>query len=153
MISETSNPPSRPRSGLALLVAISLLAGCSTVRSWWPWHHAPPAAEPPVNELVVVAAEGTTPPVLTQTWDRNVLNVDLTGLSGTGELRLRPAEGHGWPIRLEFTVRPGAFARLEVRGEQRVTLSVPTGGATATLHVPQGLYAPATGELLLSYGP
>src|SRR6476619_3486029 len=77
VISETSNPPSRPRTGFVLLVAISLLAGCSTVRSWWPWHHAPPAAEPPVNELVVVAAEGATPHVLTQTWARNVLNVDL----------------------------------------------------------------------------
>ena len=49
-------------------------------------------------------------------------------------------------------MQPGAFAYLEVRGEQRVTLSVPATGDVAVLSVPQGLYAPATTELRLRYG-
>jgi len=150
--SDTSNALSRGAARVALLVAAFTIGGCSHLHGWWPWHHAAPAPEPPVTELVVAAA-GATTPALPQTWDRNALRVDLTGLSGEGELRLRPAEGHGWPIRLEFAVRPGAFARLEVRGEQRVTMTVPVGGNTVVLAVPQGLYAPATSELALHYGP
>jgi hypothetical protein len=91
--------------------------------------------------------------VLPQTWDRNALRVDLTGMTGEGEMKLRLAQGHGWPIRLEFAVRPGSFKHLEVRGEQRVVMSVPDAGAVTVLPVPQGLYAPATAELTLHYGP
>lgn len=87
-----------------------------------------------------------------QTWDRNSLRVSLEGLAGEGELRLTPVQGHGWPIRLEFAVQPGSFQRLEVRGEQRVVLSVPTTGGVAVLPVPQGLYAPTTQALTLHYG-
>jgi hypothetical protein len=151
--SDTSNALSRGAARVALIVAACAIAGCSHLHGWWPWHHSAPAPEPAVNELVVTAAEGATTPALLQTWDRNTLRVDLTGLSGEGQLRLRPAEGHGWPIRLEFAVRPGAFARLEVRGEQRVTMPVPVGGNTVVMPVPQGLYAPATSELTLRYGP
>ena len=153
MNSDTSNALSRGAGRVVLIMAAFAIGGCSHLHGWWPWHHAAPPSEPAVNELVVAAAEGATTPALPQTWDRNALRVDLTGLSGEGELRLRPAEGHGWPIRLEFAVRPGAFARLEVRGEQRVTMAVPVGGNIVVIPVPQGLYAPATGELTLHYGP
>ena len=76
----------------------------------------------------------------------------LSGVCGDGEFRLRPSPGHGWPIRLEFAVRPGAFAHLEISGEQRVILSVPATGSVTVLPVPLGIYAPATGELPLHYG-
>ena len=153
MITDTSNPLRRIAACVALIGLALGLSGCSHMHNLWPWHHAPAAAEPAPNELVVATAQGVTPPVLAQSWHRNALRVELTGLSGAGDLTLRPAAGHGWPIRLEFAVRPGSFKQLEVRGEQRVVLTVPDTGAVAVLAVPQGLYAPATTELALRYGP
>ena len=153
MIKVTSNPLRRAGGPLALLAVAAGLGACSHMHNLWPRHHAPAAPEPATNELVVVAAEGVTPPVLPQTWDRNALRVELTGITGEGELKLRPAQGHGWPIRLEFAVRPGSFKNLDVRGEQRVTMTVPDAGAVTVLSVPQGLYARATKELTLRYGP
>jgi hypothetical protein len=144
----------------AVLIALGLLGGCSHLQrlepSHWnvhmPWHHAPPAPEPPVNELVVESAGGSAAPALTQTWDRNTLRVALDRLSGEGDLTLRPVQGHGWPIRMEFAVQPGSFQRLELHGDQRVILAVPATGGTAVLVVPQGLYASTTTELQLHYG-
>lgn len=145
---------------LAAVMALALLGGCSHVQrlepSHWhvhmPWHHAAPPPEAPVNELVVEAAGGATAPALTQTWDRNTLRVALDRVAGEGELTLRPVQGHGWPIRMEFAVQPGSFQQLEVRGDQRVILAVPATGAVAVLQVPQGLYASTTTELRLRYG-
>lgn len=153
------NLPRPPGAWTALLVVV-LLAGCSHMQRlepshWhahWPWHHAPAAAEPPVNELVVESATGTAAPELLQTWDRNALRVSLDRLAGEGELKLHPVQGHGWPIRLEFAVQPGSFQQLEVRGEQRIVLVVPATGGVAVLPVPQGLYASTTHELTLRYG-
>ena len=152
MISATSIALPRAGPRFTLIVAVALLSACSHVQRLWPWHHAPAAPEPAVNELVVIAADGVTAPVLPQTWDRNTLRVGLNGIAGEGALRLRPAQGHEWPIRLEFAVQPGSFAHLEVRGEQRVIMSVPATGGVTVLSVPQGLYAPATTELTLRYG-
>ena len=135
-----------------LVTGLTLLAGCSHLQAMWPWHQKPPAPEPAVHELVVVTGDNTTAPAITQTWDRNALRVALTGVLGDGELRLRPAPGHAWPIRLEFAVQPGAFTHLEVRGEQRVIMSVPTTGGVAILAVPLGIYAPGTSELTVRYG-
>lgn len=145
------------RAGNALMASLmvaslALLGGCSHLQALWPWHKAPPAPEPIVHELVVEAGEGKAAPTIEQTWDRNALRVVLVGVSGDGEFRLRPARGHDWPIRLEFAVRPGSIGHLEVRGEQRVIMSVPATGSVAILQVPQGTYAPATGELTLRYG-
>ncbi|MBS0388140.1 MAG: hypothetical protein JSR15_06630 [Proteobacteria bacterium] len=142
------------------LCAAALLAGCSHVRklepsNWhahWPWHHAPPAPEPPVVELMVDAAAGASAPELAQAWDRNTLRVSLERLAGNGELTLHPVQGHGWPIRLEFAVQPGSFQQLELRGDQRVILVVPATGGVAVLPVPQGLYSSSTRELTLRYG-
>ncbi len=128
---------------------LGVLAGCAHL----PWHHPPAPAEPVVNELVVEAAAGAVAPGLAQSWDRNTLRVNLTLLAGEGELSLRPLQGHDWPIRMEFAVQPGSFAQLEIRGEQRVILSVAASGAVQTLAVPQGTYAPATKELVIHYGP
>ena len=150
---DTWNPQRRATACLALIAFAAGLGGCSHMQKLWPWHHAPAAPAPATNELVVIAAPDGTAPVLPQTWDRNALRVELTGLAGEGELTLRPAQGHEWPIRLEFAVRPGSFKHLEVRGEQRVVLSVPEAGPVSVLSVPQGLYAPATMELRVHYGP
>ena len=152
-------PPNGParrarRASMAglLVASLVLLGGCSHLQALWPWHKAPPAPEPTVHELVVQPGEGKTAPTLEQTWNRNALRVVLVDVSGDGEFRLRPARGHDWPIRLEFAVRPGSIGHLEVRGEQRVIMSVPATGSVAILQLPQGIYAPATGELTLRYG-
>jgi hypothetical protein len=153
VITDTSNRLRRAGARLVLLALATGLGACSHIQNLWPWHHAPAAPELATNELVVVAAQGVTAPVLAQTWDRNALRVELTSITGEGELKLRPSQGHGWPIRLEFAVRPGSFKHLEVRGEQHLTLTVPDAGPVTVLSVPQGLYAPATTELTLHYGP
>jgi hypothetical protein len=152
VITETWNPQRRAAACLALIALAAGLGGCSHMQKLWPWHHAPATPELATNELVVIAPPGGTAPGLPQTWDRNALRVDLTGMAGEGDLTLRPGQGHEWPIRLEFAVRPGSFKHLEVRGEQRVVLSVPEAGPVSILSVPQGLYAPATMELRLHYG-
>jgi hypothetical protein len=144
-----------------MLIALAALAGCSHVarlgpshwHAHWPWRHAPAPPEPAVEELAAEFPAGATGPALVQSWDRNNLRVSLAALSGEGEFSLRPLPGHGWPIRLEFLVQPGAFAHLEIRGDQRVIMSVPAAGAATVLPVPQGLYAPATAALTLHYGP
>jgi len=156
----TRRRPPRTMIPVAALCAAVLLAGCSHMRKlepshWhahWPWHHGPAAPEPPANELVVDAGAGSSVPQLTQTWDRNTLRVSLEHLAGEGELKLRPVQGHGWPIRLEFAAQPGSFQQLEVRGDQRIVLVVPATGGVAVLPVPAGLYSPMTPELALRYG-
>ena len=145
-------PKARSARFTPILAGLALLCGCSHLQAMWPWHKKPPPPEPIVQELVVVTGDNATAPAISQTWDRNALRVALTGVSGDGELRLRPAQGHGWPIRLEFAVQPGAFAHLEVRGEQRVIMSVPATGGVAILAVPLGIYAPGTSELTVRYG-
>ena len=141
------------RIGVLALLGIGLTAcGHLSLRSHLPWHHVPPPPEPMVSELVVESA-GASAPTLHQSWDRNTLRVDLLGLSGEGDLQLRPLPERGWPIRIEFAVQPGSFAHLEIRGEQRVIFAVAGGGPVTILAVPQGTYAPATQELALHYGP
>lgn len=138
---------------LALVGLGAGLGACSHMQHLWPWHHAPAATPPPAAELLVVPAAGATAPVIPQTWDRNALRVDLTGIAGEGDLRLALAQGHAWPMRLEFAVRPGSFGHLEVHGAQRVIMSVPAYGAVTVLPVPQGAYVATTPELTLHYGP
>jgi hypothetical protein len=142
-----------------VLIPLAALVACSHVArlgpSHWhlPWRHAAPAPEPAVTELQVEFPAGAISSALVQSWNRNNLRVSLTAVSGEGEFSLRPLPGHGWPIRLEFLVQPGAFAHLEIRGEERVILSVPATGAATVLPVPQGTYAPATQALKVHFGP
>jgi hypothetical protein len=146
---------------LAGLAGLVTLGGCSHAgrhepahhHMRWPWHHVAPAPEPPVHELAVESAAPGGAPALPQSWNRNNLRVGLTALTGEGDLVLRPLAGHEWPMRLEFLVQPGAFAHLEIRGEQRVILGVPASGAALVLPVPEGVYAPGTAALSLHYGP
>jgi hypothetical protein len=161
VVAAEPRPKARFRISLGLAILALSLTGCSHLHrphpSNWsahlPWRHAPLGPAPLVNELVVEAAGGSAAPTLPQTWDRNTLRVDMASVAGEGELLLRPLQGHDWPIRLEFGVRPGSFAHLEIRGEQRVILTVAASGLVSTVSVPQGTYAPATKELIVHYGP
>jgi hypothetical protein len=138
-----------------LLVALVLLGACAHVKAlspahWsMPWKHAAPPPAETVHELTVPGSDTD----LAQAWDRNTLRVDLSGYTGEGGLNLQRAAGHDWPIRMAFTVRPGGFNHLEVRGDQRIVLTVPADGATTVLNLPPGLYNQGTAELQLHYGP
>lgn len=161
MIEATPNARWRVAARTGLSAALVLLGACSHVQglkpsNWhahWPWHHDPAAPPPTVNELVIESSAAAAAPVLAQTWDRNTLRVSLNTIAGEGEFVMRPVRGHGWPIRLEFAVQPGAFGHLELRGDQRVILTVPATGSETVLPVPQDIYAPTTTDLTLRYGP
>ena len=142
--------PARVGLRLATLAVTIMLGACAHL---WPWGRAAAGPPPMVTELVAEAVEGGAGVSLPQTWNRNTLRVALNGVAGEGEVKLRPLEGHDWPIRLEFAVQPGAFAHLELRGEQRVILNVPTSGAMTLLPLPLGVIAPNTKMLTLRYGP
>jgi hypothetical protein len=139
----------------SLLLALGLLGACAHVRSlspshWpMPWKKAPPPPAETVHELTVPGSDTDLP----QAWDRNTLRVDLSGYTGEGGINLQRAAGHDWPIRMAFTVRPGGFNHLELRGDQRIVLTVPADGQTTVLNVPPGIYNQGTNSLELHYGP
>jgi hypothetical protein len=146
-----TNDPCRHRigGGALLLAALSMcLAGCA----WhWPWKRRAAAPPPAVNE-VRIAADGALTAPISQYWDRNTLLIDLSGLAGAGAATMTPISGRGgWPVRLEFRVRPGSMAQLEVVGAQRVVLEIPTAGAPVLLKLPAGAYGADTPQISLRW--
>jgi hypothetical protein len=142
----------------ALVVLAATLAGCSHLHvphphaaRLWPFHHK--AATPPeaVNELVADTPDGSPAPGLSQYWDRNTLLIDLSAAAGEGSVRLRPAAGTSWPIRLEFRVQPGSIARLQIQGAQRVTYAVPAAGSPVLLKLDPGVYTTRTAALVIEW--
>lgn len=155
-----------PMPAVRLLPAAALLlatlAGCSHLHvphpnlhaaRLWPFHHKAAAAPAAVNELVAEAAEGVSTVSMGQYWDRNTLLVDLTAASGEGRVRLRPAAGASWPVRLGFRVQSGSVARLEVEGAQRVTYLVPATGGQVVLKLDPGVYTARTAALTVAWHP
>lgn len=133
----------------ALALHLCLLAACSHLHS--PWHRAPPPPPVPVHEVDLSGAGAASFP---QYWKRNTLLVDLSAVSGSGSLTIKPVEGTTWPIRLAFRVRPGSIALLEVRGEERVSLPIsPAGGRPVDLELTPGVYTAKTAQLTVSWGP
>jgi hypothetical protein len=106
-------------------------------------------------QLRVVADAGLDVAGVAQFWNRNQLRIDLSTLPAAGALTLRPVEGVGWPVRIEFAVRPGSMAQLEVQGDKRVVFIVPATGAsgagTEILQLGMGVYTTTTKELRLSW--
>jgi hypothetical protein len=144
-------PPLRPlRRGAAWLGCVAL-AGCA----WhWPWVHRPAPAPHSVHEISIEAPSGADPQSVAQIaqyWDRNALLLDLTGLAGEGEVTLGPSALHGWPIRLEFRVRPGAIARLEVQASARVVFEVPAQGAPLVFKLAPDAYGPHSAHITLRW--
>lgn len=137
------------RRAAALTLAALLVAGCSHLK--WPWRHEPPPPPVPVHEVDLsgAGAEG-----FRQYWKRNTLLIDLSAASGSGTLTVKPVEGTTWPVRVAFRVRPGAFAVLEVRGDERVSLPINASGSTPIdLELTPGIYTPKTPQLSVSWGP
>lgn len=139
---------------MALVAAAALgTAGCSSMRSLWPWGGQQQAASEPVHELVVTVPADLAVPVVLQTWERNTLVIDLQGASTSGQLRLSRKEGNDWPARIGFRMSSTRFQQLEVRGEQRIVLTVAgQDGAPVTAELPPGLFGPDTAALVVSWG-
>jgi len=131
-----------------LLAGLLALGACSHLH--WPWHRQPAPAPVPVHELDIT---GSASPA--QYWKRNTLVIDLSGVSGSGSVVLKPiAGGDGWPVRLAFRVMPGGFGALEVRAAQRAVLPIhPLGTQAVDLELAPSLYRPDTPQITASWGP
>lgn len=133
--------------GAVLVIACVALSACVT--HWhWPWHHKSKAPPTPVRGVMV---ESDSAANIFQYWDRNTLQFDLTGVSGEGTAKISPAKSVGWPVRLEFLVRPGSFGRLEVAGAQRVVFEIPSQGKNELLKLAPGVYLPDTEGITLRW--
>jgi len=131
-----------------LLAGLLPLGACSHLH--WPWHHKPPPPPVAVHELDITGSASAA-----QYWKRNTLVIDLSAVSGSGNIVLKPvAGGEGWPVRLAFRVMPGGFGALEVRAAQRAVLPIHPGGTQAVdLELAPGLYRPDTPQITASWGP
>ena len=131
--------------GTLLIAALCMtLSACGL---HWPWkrHPKPP---PPAVHYVTVASDGGA---ISEYWDRNTLQFDLTALSGEGTATLSQIKSVGWPIRLEFLVRPGSFGQLEVVGVQRVVYEIPSQGSNVILKLAPGVCTPDTESITLRW--
>jgi hypothetical protein len=118
----------------------------------WPWAQTPTPAPAPVHVLDITAAGAAAP--YPQSFERNTLLVDLSGVSGSGSLTLKPAAGNPWPVRLAFKITPGAVGLVEVHAEQRVVLPITsTASAPIELELAPGVYTAATPQMTVSWGP
>jgi hypothetical protein len=136
---------------IVLLAAASVLGGCATVKSHWPFGRSRAAAPEPVHELAVKVRDDQMPIVL-QFWERNTLVLDLQSVPSAGSVTLSREEGHHWPARLALRMPPARFEAVEVRGAQRVVLPVSAGTGAVTAELPPGAYNEGTASLTLSWG-
>jgi hypothetical protein len=137
------------RRRLALIAALSLSVSACALH--WPWKRPPPPPPQPVQQLTITPDTAGTLAAITQFWDRNTLLLDLSAVGGEGAAILTPIAASGWPVRLEFRVLPGSFARLEVLGAQRVVFALPSQGAPLLLHLPPGAYHADTGQITVRW--
>ena len=138
------------RSGLrgALLATLCLALSACAMHWHWPWHHRQKPPPPAVHQVTV---ESDSAASILQFWDRNTLQFDLTALSGEGSATISAVKSVGWPVRLEFLVRPGSFGRLEVVGSQRVVFQVPPQGKNLVLKLAPGTYLPDTSSITVRW--
>jgi hypothetical protein len=144
-------PATRPQHRALAWLGCLALAGCA----WhWPWMHRAAPAPRPVHEISIEAPSGAqsqAAAMIAQYWDRNTLLLDLTALAGEGEVTLAPSPVHGWPIRLEFRVQPGAIARLEVQASARVVFEVPAQGAPLVFKLAPDAYGPHSAHITVRW--
>jgi hypothetical protein len=88
-----------------------------------------------------------------QYWKRNTLLLDMSGVSGSGSMTIRPVAGTSWPVRIAVRVRPGAFPVIEVRGDQRLYLPVASSAEEPfDLEFAPGVYTAKTPQIVISWG-
>jgi hypothetical protein len=106
-----------------------------------------------VHELRVTVPADMAMPVVLQFWERNMLVIDLQGVSTAGQIRLSHQEGRPWPARIGFRMSSTRFQQLEVRGEQRIVLNVAgEDGVPVTAGLPPSLFGADTTALTVSWG-
>ncbi len=145
------NPAPGATARVGVLAAAVLFALPAWALHWpalhWPWHHSASGPPQPVQALAIDAAGQT----IQQYWDRNTLLLDLTQVRADGSAQLTPLAGSGWPVRLEFRVRPGSTGRLEVRAAQRLIFAVPAQGGPVVLKLDPGVYQPDSAQISLRW--
>ena len=135
-----------------LLAAALLLSGCAAVKSHWPSGRAA-APQKPVNELELQLQPDGPAPVVLQFWERNTLVVDLQNVAAAGRVVLVRRAGSDWPMRMAVRMAPQRFEVLEVRGAQRLVLTVAAAaGGAVTAELPPGLHDQGTAALAISWG-
>ncbi len=140
-------------AGTLLIAACVLLASCAAMSKHLSWGHK--AAPPPEvsTALTLSAADGAALP-WPQTWQRNDVVLDMTGVAVTGAAVIMPRAGLAWPVRIALRVTPGIIGTIEVRGAQRLVVPVPASGTgSVDLELPPGVYVAATRQLTLNWGP
>ena len=146
----------RLASGLSLVVACSLgLTACSSMHMPHvrPFYKKPKPVPEAVLELNLLNTDGSTAS-FPQYWKRNTLVIDLSGVSGAGNVAARLPEETTWPVRLAVRVRPGSVGQVEIQGEERSVLPVTNEGtATIDLEIVPSVYTPKTAAIYISWGP
>jgi len=128
-----------------------LLLSLSACAMHWPWQRRPLPPPPPVHQVSIVADAPVAATTIVQYWDRNTLLLDLTAVGGEGGAIMTPIKALGWPVRLEFRVRPGSIGRLEVLAAQRVVYGVPAQGAPLLLKIAPSAYHADTAQIMLRW--
>jgi len=128
-----------------------LLLSLSACAMHWPWQRRPLPPPPPVHQVTIVADAPVATTTIVQYWDRNTLLLDLTAVGGEGGAIMTPIKALGWPVRLEFRVRPGSIGRLEVLAAQRVVYGVPAQGAPLLLKLAPSAYHADTAQIMLRW--
>jgi hypothetical protein len=152
--SDMLNRPALERPGSVAAITVLLCAALGACAVHWPWRQRAPPAPQPVHELSIqpqTTSGGSASAPILQFWDRNTLLLDLTGLRGEGAATLSAAAERGWPIRLEFRVQPGSFARLEVQGLERVVYEVPAQGASVLFKLAPDAYGHDTPQITVRW--
>ena len=104
-----------------------------------------------MQQVSIVTDASAPAATILQYWDRNTLLLDLSAVGGEGGASITPIKALGWPIRLEFRVRPGSIGRLEVLGAQRVLFAVPAQGAPLLLKLAPSAYHADTEQITLRW--
>lgn len=147
-------PTAMRSSALWLTFPVLLvLAGCSHMSGWWPWHHKTPPAPESVSVLVPTAVGDAAPIPVSEFWDGNALRVELGALSGSGSLQFTRAPRQAWPVRVEFRVLPGSARQLEISAAQRVVFAIPAAGKMITFTLPPGTYTSTSKTMTVSWEP
>jgi hypothetical protein len=144
------------KSRLLLVVAgCAALTACHSLSmpKLWPFHKKPKPAPVAVTEVNLVLPDGTAASY-PQYWKRNMLIIDLSGVSGQGSVAARLPEETTWPVRMALRVRPGSVGQLEVQAEERNVLPVSTSGGDAVdIELAPSVYAPRTAAIYISWAP
>ncbi len=140
---------------LLVMASCAALAACHSLSmpKVWPFYKKPKPVPEAVSELNLVLPDGTAAS-FPQYWKRNMLILDLSGVSGQGSVAARLPEETTWPVRLAVRVRPGNVGQLEVQAEERNILPVSTaGGEAVDIELAPSVYTPRTAAIYISWAP